>query len=249
MGSAQHILRSALPIIAAVLVAAASSAEEPSEEQDTSWRGKVALGGSVTAGNSDAVKLNFGALGEKQWGDHLVKLELLASYGRSNGSTDSDKQSLSEYYRHSLRDRLYVYVDALQGRDSVQDIDFRFLLNSGPGWHLWETSAQEFFDIEIGLGYRYENYSTAGSRNDVVGRTAVLYSNLFGPAEFTQSAEFLLPFNDTGGWLATARTTLAFPLTDSWSFTNSLLIEYLNAPVAGNKGFDLEYVVGLSYAF
>jgi len=244
---------SALVLIAAVALSAAGAHAED-EEENPGWKGKIALGGSVSAGNVDAIKGAGEIRGERAWDLQLVRLALLASYGQTDDADDgtvvnSDKQSLSEYYRYGLTERFYLYGDALQARDSVQDIDGRILLNVGPGYQFWKHSDEEFLEGELGVGYRYENYADDTDRNDVTGRAAFLFSDLFGPAEFTQSGEFLLPFNDVDAWLARGRTNLAFPLVESWSFNNTLITEYLADPVPGNQGFDLEYIVSLSYEF
>ena len=75
------------------------------------------------------------------------------------------------------------------------------------------------------------------------------FSTLIGPAELTQNATFLMPFNQTSAWIAKARTGLSFPLTDSWSFENALILLYDNRPVVDTKSFNLDYIVSLVYSF
>ena len=68
-------------------------------------------------------------------------------------------------------------------------------------------------------------------------------------ASLGQTGEFLLPFNDTNGWLARARTSLSFPITDAWAFENSLTLEYLNDAPPLTDEFTLDYIVSLVYSF
>ena len=103
--------------------------------------------------------------------------------------------------------------------------------------------------------YRYEDYGDVPgniperSRNDVNGRVAANFLRVFGIAEFGQSAEFLLPFNDTSGWIARGTTRLSFPIASGWSFANTLALEYFNTPPSGSKSFELDYIISLVYAF
>jgi len=241
-------------------VAQEDAAEETPAEP--AWAGKVSVGGSLSRGNVNSIKGVVEATAERVFDPHLVRLGALAAYGENQTSgagktVDNDKQEITEYYRYSFSESIFAYVDSLQGRDSVQGIKFRFLGNFGPGWRAWHMGDKQFLDLETGVGYRYEH--RIGKGNDIDGanaRFAATYANLLGPAEFRQTGEFLLPFDDTSGWLAKARTALSFPLTTSWSFENALLIEYNNRPAASapagtgflNK-FELDYIVSLVYLF
>ncbi len=244
-----------LAVLATVstLVAAASSGAEVGAEDAPSWKGKVSLGGSLSRGNVNSLKGTLEAGAERAFDPHLVRLGLFAAYGESDSSgkneVDNNKQELREYYRYSFSERFYAYGDSLQGRDTVQNIKFRFLANAGPGWRAWHAGEDQFLDLELGIGYRNESRRGDDNRSDVTGRLGAAFAQLIGPARFRQTGEFLLPLNDTGGWLAKARTSLSFPLTDAWSFENSLLLEYNNKPAASTKAFELDYIISLVYSF
>ena len=240
----------------AVLVAAAfgfPAIAEETADAPAAWKGKISLGGSLSRGNVDSLNGVLKADAERDFDPHLVRLGFHAGYGESDGDKDNDKQDLREYYRYAFRDRLYTYADSLQGRDSVQNIDFRFLVNAGPGYRVWQGGDKRYFDVEGGVGYRHELRRRSSDRSDPTGRVAVDYANLIGIAEFQQTGKFLLPFDDTSAWLARATTSLSFPITDAWSFENSLILEYNNDPAVEDgvplEEFELDYVVSLVYSF
>ena len=249
-------IRPLIPVALSILVASAFSGPALAEETaDTppAWKGQISLGGSLSRGNVDTIAGVLKANAERASDPHLLRLRLYAEYGESDGDKDDDDQDLNEHYRFSFNDRLFAYVDSLQGRDSVQNIDFRFLVNAGPGYRVWQKGDKQYFDVEGGVGYRHELRHRDSDRSDPTGRVAADYANMIGIAEFQQTGEFLLPFNDTGAWLAKARTSLSFRLTETWSFENSLNLEYNNDPALDDgvllKKFELDYVVSLVYSF
>lgn len=255
----------------------ASLAEDEVPAEEPGWTGSVSLGGSLSAGTTNTFSGNLSIDGEREFGANLVRLGLDARYGTTKTKADpsyvtqTDEQKLTQYLRHSPSDRFYIYGESEEARDSVRNIDERFLVTVGPGYKVWGEEDGAFLDLEGGIGYRYENYGglfdplpggpgnlpipgdgiplRQESRNDITGRAAFNFKDKFGAADFGQTGEFILPFNDTSGWLARAETKLSFPVLESWSFVNTLGLEYNNAAAVGTKKFELDYVVSLEYKF
>lgn len=264
--------RIALIVVFAIGFSSAGNAEDPPDTNPSGWTGKIALGGSLSAGTTDTLGVNLSIGGEREWGKSLVRLGFDAQYGKTDRKysasvTDSNRQGLTEYFRHSISDAFYLYNENEQARDRVQNINLRLLSSVGPGYRIWEDEDGGVLDFEAGVGYRYEDYGRtddpspgplpggdgiavrAKSRNDITGRTALFYKRKIGVADLGQTAEFLLPFNDTDAWLARAETRLSFPVLESWSFENTLGLEFSNAPPEDTNKFELDYVISLVYAF
>lgn len=239
---------SALALIAAAPLTAL--AEEETDEP-LAWTGQVSLAGSLAQGNSDVFAATFEALAERAWESDELRLGLFAVYGRSDGDTDSDKQSATGQWRHYLRERLYAYGRTEAGRDGIQEIRWRLVAGAGPGWRAWQAADEEYLDLEAGLGYRHEDYSGDKSTLDAADlRAALRYQDRWGAhLEFTQSLEFLMPVNQTRDWLGRSETVLALPLGEAWHFRNSLRVDYLNNPAADNEKYDLLVGVGIEYRF
>ena len=257
-----HIAR--IVLIAALFLgfSTVSLAEDQASAEESGWTGAVSLGGSLSAGTTNSFSGNLSIGGEREWGANLLRLNFDAKYGTTKrkytaGVTDTDEQKLKQYLRHSFSDRFYLYAEAEQGRDSVRNIDQRILVTVGPGYKVWDDEDGAFLDLEGGIGYRYENLGgitdpvlvREKSRNDITGRAAFTFKDKFGAADFDQTGEFILPFNETNGWLARAETKLSFPILESWSFVNTLGLEYNNAPAKDTDKFELDYIVSLEYMF
>jgi putative salt-induced outer membrane protein YdiY len=240
-----------LSALALMAVAPLAALAEEAPEKPPAWTGQVSLAGSLAAGNSDVFAATFEASAERAWESNEVRLGLFAVYGRSNGDTDSDKQSATGEWRRYLSERLFAYGSTEVGRDGIQEIRWRLVATVGPGWRAWKAGEEEYLDLETGLGYRHEDYS--GDRSALHAadlRAALHYQDRWGAyLEFSQTAEFLMPVNQTGDWLGRSETVLALPLGEAWRFRNSLRVDYLNNPAAGNEKYDLLVGVGLEYRF
>ncbi|MCA9512280.1 MAG: DUF481 domain-containing protein [Myxococcota bacterium] len=256
------IARFALGALLALALALPSFAEEEAAPaEDPGWTGKISLGGNISSGTINSYGGTIDAGTENSWGPHNVKLGAFANYSHNDGGkkdsavTTANEQRLTQYYRFIPSDSWYWYGNLEQARDTVRNIELRLLANTGPGYRFWHADDKNLFEAEAGVGYRYEDYGDVPgniperSRNDVNGRVAANFLRVFGIAEFGQSAEFLLPFNDTSGWIARGTTRLSFPIASGWSFANTLALEYFNTPPSGSKSFELDYIISLVYAF
>ena len=261
-----QIARFSLAALLALALAAPASAQDeappdaPEAPEEKGWTGKVSLGGNLSSGTTDSFGGAVDVGAERTWGKHEVKLGAFLSYGRTNSPgaravTQTNEQRLTQYYSYSPTERFYWYGNLEQARDTVRNIELRLFANTGPGYRIWHVDDLNQLDGELGIGYRYEDYGgirTVGrepSRNDVNGRAAFTFLRTLGIAQFGQTGEFLLPFNDTGGWIARGKTTLSFPLVAGWAFENALQMEYFNDPPSGSKSFELDYIVSLVNAF
>lgn len=268
------VVRAALAALALALSLPAFAEDAAAPEEDPGWKTTVALGATISSGTTDSFGGSIDAATGREWEHHKAHFGLFASYGRTDGgpsdaaTTQSNEQRLTQAYRYIPRERFYWYVALEEARDPVRNIELRLLASTGPGYRVWHVDDKNLFDVEVGVGYRYEDYGnivdlTPGivppaltptpefepSRNDVNGRAAFNYLRMFGVAEFGQSGEFLLPFNDTKGWIARGTTRLSFPIVDGWAFANTLALEYFNDPPKDSEKFELDYIVSLVLAF
>lgn len=272
MPASRLAVRAALAALALALSLPAFAEDEAAPEEDPGWKTKVALGATISSGTTDSFGGSIDAGTGREWEHHKLHFGLFASYGRTDGgpsdaaTTQSNEQRLTQSYRYIPGERFYWYGALEEARDPVRNIELRLLASTGPGYRVWHVDDKNLLDLEAGVGYRYEDYGnifdpTPGgalpipfplfepSRNDVNGRAAFNFLRVFGIAEFGQSGEFLLPFNDTSGWIARGTTRLSFPIADGWSFANTLALEYFNDPPRDTEKFELDYIVSLVLDF
>lgn len=253
-GTLARAQEDAAPAAEEAEAAAPAEGEAPAEDEaaeDLGWTGKVVLGASLATGDVDAFSGHFEAGAERKWKKDVLRFGLNAIYGVTDGDENADAQAATSDWRHFFTERVYSYVDGEFGRDSIQEIQWRFITNAGPGWRVWMVDDKRHLDLETGVGYRHEEYDNdTPTRDDVNIRFAFEHANVLGPVlEMVHTAEFLLPANDPEGFLARTNLTLAVPIGAGWHFSNSVGLEYLNEPAEGNEEVNIKATSGLEYRF
>ena len=224
---------------------------EPTPLEATGWNGRVALGASLAAGNSDVFTSSLDALLQRDWTHDHLEFRLFAAYGTSEGQKNVDNQLLGTLWRHYYRPEFYSYLGVEAGRDDVQDVQLRLLANVGAGWTPWKVGDHRRLDLEAGLGYRMESFTgSEPTRYDLTFRGALVFKDVwFDDVRFTQTAEFIFPVTDPGAHLTRAESSLVVPIAGAWSFRTSLRLQYQGRPADDRRALDLLATIGLEYEF
>ncbi len=239
----------ALALMATTVVSA--SAEEEQEPAELGWTGKAILAASLASGDVNVFTGHLEGSAERKWESDVLRLGLNGIYGLTDGEQNANAQAATGDWRHFLSERIFSYLDAEFGRDTIQQINWRFIGNLGPGWRVWRAEEKRRLDLELGVGYRHEEYrGPTQTRDDVNLRFAFEHLNRIGPAlEVGHSGELLLPANDPDGFLARSELILSLPLGGAWHYRSSVGLEYQNEPAMGNEEVNVRATAGLEFRF
>ncbi|MEE8582043.1 MAG: DUF481 domain-containing protein [Myxococcota bacterium] len=220
-------------------------------EPESRWSGELVIGASLASGDVDVFTGHLKAGAERKWTADTLRLGWNGIYGITDGEQNANAQAATADWRHFFSERIFSYVDAEVGRDTIQQINWRFIGNTGPGWRAWEAGEKRHLDLELGIGYRHEEYrGVTPTRDDANVRFAFEHLNRVGEVlEVAHTGEFLLPVNDPEGFLARTELVLAVPLGASWHFRNGVALEYANEPAVGNEEVNIKASAGLEYRF
>ena len=254
-------------VIAGLVAFGASTAVAQEEEDNTGWSGELSLSGAAQTGTQDTLSGTLDAGVERTWEKDKAGVRFTGSYGTSRRlgddtkQTTQDSQTLRVDWRRQLHNRFFWESRASVGRDATQNRKIRTLANTGPGYRLWEgeDAPKKHFDLSSGIGYRYEVYdgnSNEGGNNTDRDQFVDLalgfeYKNLFfeDKIEYTHTGAAAVPGNDPKAYLLRTEVILGVPLTSTWSFRTSFLLEY-TAEVPDDVNETLtRTTVGLEYKF
>lgn len=242
----------ALLACAAALVAAGASAEEAAE--DEGWTGSVVVGATLTTGETDSFAGSALAKTERELEIDRIRFGLEGYYGTTDGDVDANAQKATGSHRRWLgaggAKTWYWETGAELGRDTIQDINWRALANTGPGRRVWQAGEKRYLDLEAGLGYRHEEYrGDTETRDDVNARVASEYSEKLGNLEILHTLELLEPLNDPKGFLGRTDLKLSLPIVGAWKFSARFNLEYQNDPADEAEKVNTKSSLGLEYAF
>jgi hypothetical protein len=260
----------------ALLCAGMASAGDEADETNA-WSGEISASFSALTGTVDTIAAGVDATGERAWTDDTLTLRFTGTYGRtrdrkdnpSNDSTQEDSQALTARWKHLFGERYFWATGTGVSRDSTQDREVRYRLNSGPGYRFWmgEDADARHFDMAAGLGYRYELYD--GNTGPVPGSAvfdlgengydrqyadvvvAFEYKNLFfeDRVEWTHTGSFAMPVNSTDSYIGTTEVIIGIPLTAAWSFRTTFMYEYTNDVPDDVNSSLTRTTLGLGYKF
>lgn len=248
----------------ALLIGGAANAQE--EEADTAWHGTFDLGISANIGTTDSFAGTLFAETKKAWHTNELNFTLDVAYGFTNDSDNGDsltadyQRATGKYKRFLpdlIADQVYWFLQGQVGRNNIQEIQYNTLVDSGLGWRFWEVDEvqKNFWEIEGGIGYRYDNYQLPSifdnleDRSLVNGRLASEVRRAFSVVEVGAATAFHLPFNDTNAWFFDASSFMDVPLSESWKLTSRLTLNYLNDPPGDADKSNLLISAGLGYTF
>ena len=199
--------------------------------QEKKWEDSAELSYVQTGGNTDvltfsgnnSLKYVFSEEFTGTWDVGLL-------YGKTDGVKTAERYSTDLRLDYTLSDRLYCYAMSGWLKDEFAGIDGRIYLGPGAGYKIL-TGDKHYLSAEAGLDYAQEDYTDGSDNSFLEGRAFGKYEYVFNPkTKFTQTAEYLHNFDDTGKFRINTVTGLVTQLTDMFSLKVSYEMNYQNEP-------------------
>lgn len=222
--------------------------------QPTDWQGSLTLSNDLFSGSETTSVVSINAELERQWPTD----EFDVSLNLSNDFDDSRAENLNQFqgqlqgeYRHHFSERWQYFVSSLVRRDEPDNIDIRTNLYTGPGINLWRAAPDKTLDMQLGLGIRFEESNRRTSDLDFpVAQYRLRYKDiLFGNVNLRQFFTLELPLGDIEDYYISSSTELSIPITQEWSFSNTLILRYSGVPTLGNPNLRIDLETGIKYDF
>jgi putative salt-induced outer membrane protein len=221
----------------------------PVEKLKSPWRADVALGGNFNQGNANSSMFNLRASAVREAERDRLTLIASADWGETEGERSAEKASGSVNYRRTIHDRLYWLVNFDADYDALADLDYRFTLSPGLGYHLIKDEDMEL-SFEGGPAYVLEQFRDQDANSTVRGRLAQEFVyRLNSRVRLFQNSEFLYNFQDMGDWILTGELGIETSLTDRLALRLTGRDRYANEPAQGRRKNDLSVIGSLVYKF
>jgi putative salt-induced outer membrane protein YdiY len=244
--------------LAPTVAYAAAAVEEPKKSL---WEHSIALGLTVTKGNSDTVTANANWLSLKKWDKNELRLGADGTYGESEvettdaaGNKDKETETTAQsgrvfgQYNRLFTERLFGYLRAELYHDDIADIEYRVMLSPGLGYYFVKTPNTQL-SAEIGPGWVYEK--KGGEKDDYFTlRIAERFEHKFNDrVRLWQSLEFLPQVDDWENFIINAELGVESSLSKHLSIRVFVQDTYQNRPAEGREENDVKLVAALAYKF
>ena len=153
---------------------------------------------------------------------------------------------------HYHDERYYIHSDpeiSDYEYDQFQNLDLRFVLGGGLGFHAVKTE-RTFFDVLAGADYNHSKFSTPLTRN-----SAELYwgdefgYKLSGATSLVQSFRMFNDLSETGRYRVNFDIGASTKLAKWLNWNVSVSDRYLSSPAPGRKTNDFLYTTGIGVNF
>jgi hypothetical protein len=217
------------------------------------WSGTGTIGFAGTAGNSKTMTFTIGLNANRATKTdktsiyfNAIKASSLAN-GRNSDTAQAVRGGIG--YEHNANSRLFLSVFNDNEYDRFQNLDLRFVIAGGMGFHAVKTDKSRL-DFVGGGAYNRSSFSTP-----LVQNSGELYwgndygLNLNKATTLTQSYRMFNNLTETGAYRINFDLGLSTKIAKWLSWNVSISDRYLSNAAPGRKTNDFLYTTGIGIAF
>jgi putative salt-induced outer membrane protein YdiY len=217
------------------------------------WAGTAAVGLAGTSGNAETLTFTTGVAAARATNTDKTSLyfNIIKASAMINGKSASTAQAVRGglAYDHDVNPRLFVNVFNDYEYDRFQDLDLRFVLGGGFGFHAAKTERSRL-DLLGGADFNRSSFSTPSTRKSAELYWGNEYSlKLNAATSLVQSFRMFNDLSSTGDYRMNFDIGASTKLSKRLNWNVSLSDRYLNNPATGRKANDLLYTTGLGITF
>jgi len=217
------------------------------------WAGTGTVGFAGTSGNAKTLTFTTGFNAARVTNTdktsvyfNAIKASALLN-GKSAGTAQALRAGLG--YDHNVSPRLFVNAFNDWEYDKFQNLDLRFVVGGGLGFHAVKNE-RSLLDLLGGIDFNHSSFSTPLTRNSAEAYWGDAYTYKFNAAtSLVQSFRMFNGITDTGTYRVNFDVGASTKLAKWLDWNVSLSDRYLNHPAPGRKTNDLLYTTGLGITF
>ena len=234
--------------------------EAPKEKGILGFTTHTELGYIKTSGNTDTVVYNIDSKLKKEWGQHILTLDLQLLYGEEDSTENKNKFFTELNYYYKFTDRFAVNYLAAYKEDKFSGFENQIYTGPGAVYKAIDLENHALFLKANALFSRDEvedtrtlsgnqvsyPYPSGSVRNDdgytdeyISYKAQVLYKwNIFKNLQFSEDFNYRSQFDDGENFFIYSKTALSSKLSDMFSVSLSYQVDYINEAADGKDNSD-----------
>mgnify|MGYP006419427661 CR=1 FL=1 len=245
--------------IASIAIAVALGASQLAvAAEEGEWSRSVAVGVTLTSGNSETLAANASISAENAGEDNEIRMGVEGNFGEAevdvtvgDETTSVDEtttQNTKAYAAYKYKfDRSYIYSDDSIMHDDIASIDYRLILGIGLGYRVVETEEAKL-GLELGAAYMSEELADGTSDDAVLLRAAVRHDQALSEhAKFWLAAEYLPRADDADDYLLNGEAGIEAALNSTLSLRVVAQDRYDSMVPVGREHNDLTAITAIVY--
>lgn len=221
------------PVLTYLLVVAVAGLAE-----DSSWKAAVALGASVSSGNSETMTLSPELSAELKTGANEADFGTAYSYAENDGDISERNAKAAAQYNRLFSARLYAYAKAEAGFDHMANNNYRLIGGPGMGYYLIKSEKVNC-SVELGATVITEEnevltapaVTDEETKDSIAARIAQKFDAAVGEsAKVWETIEYLPDLGDPDIFLLTSEVGVEAMISKSLSLRASVHNRYDGDP-------------------
>ena len=217
------------------------------------WAGSGTIGFAGTSGNAKTLTFTTGLTAARVTNTDKISIyfNTIKASALINGKSADTAQAIRGGlgYDHNLSPRMFVNVFNDWEYDKFQNLDLRFVVGGGLGFHAFKRE-RSVLDLLGGVDFNHSSFSTPLVRNSAEAYWGDEYTHkLSGTTSLVQSFRMFNDLTDTGSYRVNFDVGASTKIAKWLNWNLSLSDRYLNHPAPGRKTNDLLYTTGLGITF
>ncbi len=217
------------------------------------WTGSGTLGWAGSKGNAQTLTFTVGANAQRatRTDKTVVYFNSIKASALANGKNSNTAQAVRGglAYDHNLNPKLFLNTFNDYEYDRFQNLDLRFVLGGGLGYHAFKTD-RTILDVLAGADYNHSTFNTPATKQSGEGYFGDDYTRKLGKsASVNQTARMFYDLNNLGAYRVNFDAGTSVRLTRWLNWNVSLSDRYLTPPAFGRKANDILYTTGLGFTF
>jgi hypothetical protein len=200
------------------------------------WSTKISIGLDVRSGNSDQTQYNAAVNAKRRTSGSRLSIDYLSIFNTTEGVETANSQKVSSYYDiFKTKKFFWRPVFGEYYRDIFLNIEHRFSVGTGIGYHIMDTSKTEL-DITPGLAYQYNQNISVETGEDAYNSTLALVVHVEYDTELSKrvdlngSYKFDIVNQDSGSYTHRALAALEIELRRRLDLDLSLMWDRIQKP-------------------
>jgi putative salt-induced outer membrane protein len=217
------------------------------------WAGTGSVGFAGTSGNAKTLTFTTGITAARvtRTDKTMLYFNAIKASALVNGTNSQTAQAVRGGigYDHNLHPRLFVNVFNDYEFDKFQNLDLRFVLGGGFGWHAVKTERSRL-DFLGGVDFNRSSFNTPLTQKSAEFYWGDEYSlKLAAATSLVQSFRMFNNLTTTGSYRVNFDIGMSTKLSKRLNWNLSVSDRNLNRPAPGRKANDLLYTTGLGITF
>jgi len=161
------------PLAALLIAASASPVIAADDAPALGWEGQVAVGGSLSTGNTDRQALDIETKFQHRTLRREDRFRALGDLARENGNITSERVQVAAQSNYDIsKDKFYVLAFTQYNRDKFSGFDYEMEVGPGVGYRFVRTD-RITLSMEFSTGYRRGELPGPAEDNQIFARGTI----------------------------------------------------------------------------